>query len=187
MARPLSEKKRDAILSAAAELVGATGTGATTARIAQGAGVSEGTLFTYFTGKDDLLNQLFLEIEADLAQAMLDAYPASADPRTRTKHLWDGFINWGAAQPARRKALRQLKVSDRITPETRRRGDQPFLEIRRLLEENLDGHAGHSPAFIGATMESLADMTLEFIARDPARIDDHRRTGFEVFWKGIGR
>ncbi len=55
MARPLSEEKRQALLDAAAEFVASLGTGASTAKIAKAAGVSEGTLFTYFPTKDDLL------------------------------------------------------------------------------------------------------------------------------------
>ena len=58
MARPLSENKRNAILNAATQAVAALGTGASTAGIAKGAGVAEGSLFTYFSNKDDLLNQL---------------------------------------------------------------------------------------------------------------------------------
>ena len=62
MARPRSEDKRDAILTAASELVATQGLGAATAKIAKQAGVAEGTLFIYFANKDDLLNQLYLEI-----------------------------------------------------------------------------------------------------------------------------
>lgn len=56
MARPLSEDKHNAILAAAAEAVAALGMSAPTARIAAGAGVAEGTLFTYFPTKDVLFN-----------------------------------------------------------------------------------------------------------------------------------
>src|SRR5689334_1025348 len=99
MARPLSEEKRQAILDSAAALVAGQGNGAATAKIAAGAGVAEGTLFTYFASKDELLNQLFLDIEADLAKAMLDAYPTDAEPRVRARHLWDRYLDWGAANP----------------------------------------------------------------------------------------
>ena len=54
MARPRSEDKRTAILEAATEVVAVLGVGAPTAKIAKGAGVAEGTLFTYFATKDDL-------------------------------------------------------------------------------------------------------------------------------------
>jgi AcrR family transcriptional regulator len=55
MARPLSEDKRTAILEAATEVVATLGLSAPTAKIAKGAGVAEGTLFTYFANKDELL------------------------------------------------------------------------------------------------------------------------------------
>ncbi len=59
MACPLSDDKRTAILEAATELVALLGVSAPTAKIAKCAGVAEGTLFTYFANKDELLNQLY--------------------------------------------------------------------------------------------------------------------------------
>ena len=126
MARPLSEEKREAILDAAAELVATLGTGAPTAKIAQEAGLAEGTLFTYFATKDALLNELFLEIEAELAATMLEGYPAGEDARLRSRHLWDRFIDWSAQHPMKHKAMRQLKVSDRISDESKKRGQTIF-------------------------------------------------------------
>lgn len=189
MARPLSDDKRDAILASAAELVAVLGTGAPTAKIARGARVAEGTLFTYFASKDDLLNQLFLDIEKELAEAMLADLPAGAGPRERARHVWDRLIDWSAANPARLKALRQLKVSDRINAESRRCGEGLFDGLRRLLEETLAGHAGtdQSPAYIGAILDAIAQATLEFIAREPRKHEEHRARGFETFWKAVAK
>src|SRR5436190_7010510 len=119
MARPLSEDKKDAILASAAEQVAALGTSAPTAKIAKSAGVAEGTLFTYFPDKDALLAALFLEIEGELA-GLLSAIPPGLAPRERMHAMWDRLIDWSAANPARLKALKQLKVSDRIGAESRR-------------------------------------------------------------------
>ena len=69
MARPKSEDKRTAILEAATEVVAMLGVSAPTAKIAKGAGVAEGTLFTYFANKDELLNRLYLELKMDLRDA----------------------------------------------------------------------------------------------------------------------
>jgi AcrR family transcriptional regulator len=60
MARPLSEDKRTAIPEAATEVVALLGVSAPTAKIAKGAGVAEGRLFTYFANKDELLNRLYI-------------------------------------------------------------------------------------------------------------------------------
>lgn len=189
MARPLSEEKRDAILSSAAELVATMGTGAPTAQIAKKAGLSEGTLFTYFATKDELLSELFLSIEADLASSMLEAVPASLGPRERVRHLWDRYIDWGAQNSLKRKAIRQLKVSDRITREVKRKGEALFQDIKTLLDQSLAGHVkkGQDRAYISATFDALADMTLGLIANSPKEIEHYKRSGFEVFWKGIGR
>ena len=75
MARPRSEDKRQAILLAAIRLFAEEGLNAPTARIARTAGVAEGTLFTYFASKDELLNQLYLELKGQLRAAMEPAPP----------------------------------------------------------------------------------------------------------------
>ena len=55
--------------------------------------------------------------------------------------MWDRLIDWSAANPARRKALKQLKVSDRIGAESRRCGEGLFADFKTVLEEALAGHA----------------------------------------------
>jgi AcrR family transcriptional regulator len=189
MARPLSEEKRQAILDSAAALVAGQGTGAATAKIAAGAGVAEGTLFTYFASKDELLNELFLDIEADLAKAMLDGYPTDAEPRMRAKHLWDRYLDWGAANPSRRKALRQLKVSDRISEESKKRGEALFCDTKARLKEDLAAHVDPEqvPFYIGVVLDALFESTLEAIAASPGDHERFKKSGFDVFWKGIAR
>ena len=56
MARPRSDEKRGAIMAAATRVIAAEGLGAATAAIAQEAGVSNGSLFTYFETKTELFN-----------------------------------------------------------------------------------------------------------------------------------
>lgn len=187
MARPRSEDKRAAILAAATELVASQGLGAPTAKIAQQAGVAEGTLFTYFDNKDDLLNQLYLEIKADLRDAMMAEYPAAGGLAARIRHVWDRFVDWGVAYPAKRKTINQLSVSDRITEASSRAGRETFREIEVLMHDSLSSGTlrDQSPAFIAAIMESLADTTMRFIALEPAEAERYRRTGFEAFWGAV--
>src|ERR1700747_1790028 len=112
MARPLSEDKRAAILEAATEVVAMLGVSAPTAKIAKEAGVAEGTLFTYFANKDELLNRLYLELKMDLRAAMMPVSPAGKSLVDRNRHVWDRFVGWGSAHPLKRRAMRQLAVSD---------------------------------------------------------------------------
>ncbi len=96
MARPKSEDKRNAILDAATRVFAECGlTAAPTSEISKEAGVAEGTLFTYFKTKDDLMNALYREIKLELADAMMSGFPRKKSVRTRLQHVWDGYVNWG--------------------------------------------------------------------------------------------
>lgn len=187
MARPLSVEKRESILAAAAELVASLGTSAPTAKIAAAAGVAEGTLFTYFATKDELLNELLVDIETELAQALLVSYGATKSPRERVQRVWECLVEWGKANPVQRKAMRQLKVSDRISAKTTQRCSALFGEIRAAIERSLVGHADPKriPFYIDHVLMGLADIAIEATAANPKNHKHHKEAGFDVFWRGV--
>src|SRR6267154_1884648 len=115
MAKPKSEDRRNAILSAATQVFAERGLGAPTAAITSAAGVAEGSLFTYFKTKDELVNALYREIKLELADAMMSGFPRKQNVGTRLRHVWDRYVNWGIANPKQRKVLAQLTVSEVLT------------------------------------------------------------------------
>src|ERR1700732_5584103 len=125
MARAKSEDKRNAILSAATEVFAERGLGAATSAISSTAGVAEGTLFTHFKTKDDLVNELYRCIKLELADAMMSGFPRKKSVRHRLQHIWDCFVKWGVANPVQRKVLAQLEVSGRLSLESKRAGSAP--------------------------------------------------------------
>ena len=187
MARPKSDDKRNAILAAATQVVAEQGLGAPTATIAKMAGVAEGTLFTYFATKDELLNRLYLELKSELSEAMVPPASKSSDAHTRLRLGWQQYVRWGVSYPQKRKVLAQLGVSDRITEQSKAAGMRAFTEINEMLQESVaSGALRHRPpAFVGAIMASLAETTMDFMARDPAHADDYATSGFEAFWNAI--
>jgi AcrR family transcriptional regulator len=187
MARSLSEEKRTAILEAATEVVAMLGVSAPTAKIAQGAGVAEGTLFTYFATKDELLNRLYLELKMDLRDAMMTRYPVGKSLINRNRHVWDRFIDWGSAHPLKRRAMRQLAVSDRITKRSKKLVEDAFGEFDDLMREcAAGGTMKHQPsAFVSAIMSAIADTTMDFIVREPAQAKRYTKAGFDAFWKAV--
>jgi AcrR family transcriptional regulator len=187
MARPLSEDKRTAILVAATEVVAKLGTSAPTAKIAKGAGVAEGTLFTYFANKDELLNVLYLEFKTNLRDAMMSGYPVGESLIDRNRHVWDRFVGWGSAHPLKRRAMRQLAVSDRITEESKKLVGDVFGEFDKIMRECAAGGAmrRQPPAFVSAIMSAIADTTMDSIAREPAQARRYTKAGFDAFWWGV--
>ncbi len=187
MARPLSEDKRTAILEAATDLVALLGVSAPTAKIAKGAGVAEGTLFTYFANKDELLNQLYLELKMDIRDAMIAGYPSGESLRDRMRHVWVRYVGWGSAHPLKRRAVRQLAVSDRITEETKKLLGDAFGEVNDMMRECASGGAmrHQPPSFVSAIMSAIADTTMDFIVREPAHAKRYTKAGFDAFWNAV--
>ncbi|MGV8919735.1 MAG: TetR/AcrR family transcriptional regulator [Pseudomonas sp.] len=187
MARPKSEDKRHAILDSALQIFAEQGLGAATAKIAKGAGVAEGTLFNYFATKDELLNQLYLEIKAELSEVMLPGFPRGESVKHRMRHLWHTYVDWGVAFPHKRKVTALLSMSDRITPQTQAISAHTMADISQTMQHGIDSGTFREqpPAFIAAIMRSLAETTMDFMSNEPEQAQRYREAGFEAYWNSI--
>ncbi len=188
MARPRSDDKRNAIMAAAIRLIASEGLGAATVTIAKEAGVSNGSLFTYFETKANLLNQLYLELKAGMASAALEGLPAGADLREQLFHIWSNWMGWAVSNPDKRRALAQLGVSDEITPASRAAGHKTTAGIAELLERSrANGPMRDAPmALVAAIVSSLAEATMDFMVQDPTNADKHCKVGFDALWRMVG-
>jgi AcrR family transcriptional regulator len=187
VARPLSEDKRSAIVGAAVRLVAAEGLGVATAAIAKEAGVSNGSLFTYFATKAELFNQLYVELKSGMASAAMHGLPARAGLRGQLFHVWSNWMGWALGNPEKRRALAQLGVSDEITPASRGAGHVAMAGIAALMERSrAKGPMREVPlGFVAAIMNSVAEATMDFMAQDPAHAEEHCRVGFEALWRAV--
>jgi AcrR family transcriptional regulator len=189
MARPKSEDKRNAILAAAAEVIAERGLGAPTSVISTAAGVAEGTLFTYFKTKDELLNALYREIKLDLADAMMTDFPRRSSIPNRMHHVWDRYVDWGVDNPLQQKALQQLTVWSGLTGASKSAGLAPFQEIETTARSAVEQHIflDRPLPFIAAAMSALADTTMDFMRRDPQQAERYRTDGFAMLWAAVTR
>jgi AcrR family transcriptional regulator len=189
MTRPRSGDKRNAILAAATKIIADQGLSAPTAKIARAAGVADGSLFTYFPDKDDLLNQLYLELKADLRKKMASSNPAPRSLKEQAHQVWNSYIDWGLSFPLKRKAMTQLTVSDRITQKTRLAGTEGFDESSSVMKQvAVRGCLQDRPsAFTSSIMVSLAETTMDFISRYPKEARRYREAGFEAFWNAAAK
>jgi AcrR family transcriptional regulator len=188
MARPKSDDRRSAIMAAATRVIAAQGPGAPTALIAKEAGVSNGSLFTYFETKADLLNALYLDIKTEMAQAALDGVPAKAAIRKQVQHMWAGWLRWAVAAPEKRRALAQLTVCEEITADSRQKGHKIMAGVAALMERSrANGPMKHAPlAFVVALMNAMADATIDFVINDKKNADKHAAAAFDALWRMVG-
>ena len=188
MARPRSEDKRSAILSAAIYEIAAQGLGAATASIAKQAGVSNGSLFTYFETKADLLNQLYVALKKEMAASALDGLPSDPEMRGQMLHMWCHWLKWATSFPEKRRTLAYLDISDEITPHSRQTASAELLGIAQIIERSRkNGPMRNAPlVFVLALMSALADTTMDFMIRDSANADRHCAEAFDAAWRMIG-
>jgi AcrR family transcriptional regulator len=188
MARPKSKDKRDALMAAATRVIVAQGLSAPTAVIAREAGISNGSLFTYFATKTELFNQLYLELKTGMADASLAGFSVATAPREQFSRMWSNWTRWATSNPDDRRALALLGVSDDITPETRAASHQAMADVAGILERvRAGGPLGDVPMdFVGAMMNSLAEATMDFMVADPDNADEHRGVGFDALCRMLG-
>jgi AcrR family transcriptional regulator len=166
--------------------VALTGVAASTTKIAKDAGVAEGTLFIYFPTKDELLNQLYLDLKSDLRGFLTADYPDDTSVQEQIHHLWSRFIDWGESNPDKRKALRQLSVSERITEASQNAGEAMFDDLQTVVLNGFKtGILREQPlTFLGEVIQALADSVLQMAARDPAGLDAYKALGWTALWGG---
>ncbi|PXX50414.1 TetR/AcrR family transcriptional regulator [Aquitalea magnusonii] len=189
MALPRSEEKRIALLESAAAIMAAQGLGASTASIARGAGVAEGTLFRYFATKDVLYNALYTHLKLDLAAALRQHMAVHDSLDEQVRALWDAYIDWGVSNLSFFKTLNQLVVSDKVTAETRSTVASQLSDIKCIAQACSDnnGLAALPGGFADAVFMALAETTIQFVVRDPANGQAYKSAGFRVFWSGSVR
>lgn len=188
MARPRSEDKKQALLEAATTAFAQSGIAASTALIARGAGVAEGTLFRYFATKDDLLNELYLYLKQGLCESMLASWDQNeTDPKTNTRHIWNSYVDWGLRNPQSHQAIRQLAVSDKITEATRQKVAEMFPELNELCEQSVLPvfRSRDYRAFGDALFGSLINTTMEFATLEPDNAAEFKKLGFEAMWRAL--
>lgn len=191
MARPKSEDKRNAILDAATRLFAERGLAAApTSEISRQADIAEGTLFTYFKTKDDLINSLYRQIKLEVADAMMSDFPRKKNVRTRLQHVWDRYVDWGVANPEQRKVLAQLCWSDALTKEAKDAGSAPFLEVQDMIRDAIEARVFRDDLpveLVSKSLGALAEATMDLMALHPSKANKYSDSGFEMFWSGITR
>jgi len=186
MSRPRSDAKRRAILEAALRVFAERGiTHAPTSAISKAAVVAEGSLFTYFESKDELMGELYRELRQEFSRHLED-FPHDGDAKTRLRFIWDKYLELGAKHPDRLKVLTQLRASGKLFKEN----ETPALAFVEVLKGIRDAVLGSEleeapQEFLVLMVRSQAEMSIEFIQANPECAESCREVGFRMVWMGL--
>lgn len=108
--------------------------------VAKTAGVATGTAYVHYQSKDDLVIATYLEIKAELADAVLSEHDPGAGIQEQYRHVFRATYAHMRAVPERAKFLAQLEGSPYRVEAHRmlaERGDRLIAMLVPLLEEHL--------------------------------------------------
>lgn len=156
-----------------------------TSAISAEAGVAEGTLFTYFKTKDELINELYRELRKEMDQEMVE-YPFTADAHTRLRYVWDRYLSLAMRFPKRLKVLQQLRASGRLLKDSEA-PNTAIVELLHTTREAAEAGGFHnvSAEFLVLMFRAQAEATVEFIGAHRDLEVESRELGFRLVWRGL--
>jgi|GEM_PF-812877 len=132
VSRHLSEEKRTALMEAAIDLFSTQGFHATpTQQISKRAGVSAGTLFRYFSTKEELIDSLYTSVTAALTDAVNEAIRPEIPVEEQIKNVKREVLYWMFENPKKTLFFEQFSSSPSITKRAKGEG---MLRISALDE-----------------------------------------------------
>ena len=188
MVQQKMQEKRRALLEAAIDVFAERGFWDTpTSLISRTAGVAEGTLFNYFSTKDELINAVYLALKQELAETLFTGLEEVHSLEEQARQAWHCYIAWGLTHTKKFKVLGQIGDSYQLSAEVLAAGEQLFAGLTRLVEESIKCGAirAYPLEYLAASMMQLANMTIAFLSKKQEKLVDYEEIGFELWWSGI--
>ena len=183
-----SPGKRDRILSAALHLFTSRGFhGTPTSQISKEAHVSTGTLFHYFPDKKTLIDELYLSIQKEVAEAIRKNDDRYLPTKQRLERCLRGYVAWGMANPEKVRFMDQFYNSPSIGDDVK---NEAYHEFRWLFEVSdtaiHEGILRDLPlGFYGVMVLRILTGILSLIASGDTGLspDEIIENGLEMIWR----
>lgn len=128
--------KRQQILEATADLIAEQGLqDCPMAMVAKHACCGAGTIYRYFTTKEELVAQIFTELTRDMTESCLKGYDETAGIKQRFFTFWGNFYHFMHDRPRNRALMEQLSASPAICEKQR---ETDFARISAVTDQLLN-------------------------------------------------
>lgn len=133
-----SSENREKILATALTLFTERGFfGTPTSLISKEAGVATGTLFFYFTTKEELIDTLYRRIKSEAAQAMCRDFTSEKTALAKLRRIGFNAVEWGIENPAKQKFMEQFAHSPFVSTNAHEEGMSHFLFLQNLVKDGI--------------------------------------------------
>jgi AcrR family transcriptional regulator len=182
--------KKTLIVDAAIRLFSRDGVGVPTAKIAKEAGVSNGTLFNYFSTKQALIDGVCFSIAEKMAAEIFDDLDFNLDMEDIFFHVWKRYVYWAQRNLLRYRVLGLLKTSQIVSEDVLKRIDNFFAVIDETMAQGIkDKVIKDLPLDLLSEIAcGQLDATISYIQANKltkVEIDGLIQISFEIYSKGI--
>jgi AcrR family transcriptional regulator len=185
------EDKRTALLKAALNLFTERGFhGTSTAQISKEAGVATGTLFNYFSTKEDLINGLYFDVKGRLSRSMEREVQAQSTFQDKLRKMWYNLIEWGLDNQNDFLFVGQFCSSPYITNYTREIVMNEYVFLHDLVKEGIaNGEIrDYSEELVIAMFYQASRTVVNFILdSEPQDKNKVIGDGFQIVWEGLAQ
>jgi AcrR family transcriptional regulator len=156
----MAERKQQ-IIDAATKLFLDEGVGVSTTRIANAAGVSNGTLFNVFPTKQALIDAIYREAKVAMF-ASAPSFDGAPFDRRNLRANWDGYLNWASKNPKTRRVMHLLLDAGLASAETKADVNEIAAPHTAWVQKALDQGVirGPSVSFIGQLIFFHLDLAI---------------------------
>lgn len=185
--------KKDQIFEAALNLFIDLGFDNTpTSKIASEAGVATGTLFHHFKTKEDLINELYLEVKKDITLSLKEGFDPEKSIKEQIRHFWCRFIEWGMANPRSFTFNSRFCESPYISRGSRQIFTETTIELTKDIVE--EGHKlgmfKNLPTdYLSAQVTGMMVRAAGYFINNPEAYanQEFRQNAFEAFWDMLAK
>lgn len=163
--------------------------GTATAKIAQQAGVANGTLFHHFATKKELVDNLYLLTKTELSAAMTPADPLLS-LKAQVEHYWQTALEWALHHPTHLQFLRQMASDPHSSVQQQHEMMASTMGfLMALLEEGIISEElfprPRPLLFNFCHTQYLATASLLIDCPEYATDPEFQQHAFDLFWQAI--
>lgn len=184
-----SQDKKAAALKATLELISELGFhGTPISKIAERANIGVGTIYRYFTSKEDLINALYIDVKTNSSRIILQSYSKDISVSESLKQVINNSVRYFIKNPTELSFMEQYENSPLITASTHEEASRlmnPLCDLFECAEaENL---LKKLPFEVLITLFSGAIISLAKLYKaGTIKLDDEvLSTGIDAIWDMI--
>ncbi|AFD07388.1 TetR/AcrR family transcriptional regulator [Solitalea canadensis] len=138
MKQPVVDKRQSILNSSLAIITEHGFHGSSMKMISEKAGVAAGTIYLYFTNKEELINELFLEIRRRINDVVVNAFDEALAYRTNFSNIWHSLYDYYLNNDQVFKFIEQYSSSPFIVESTKRKGEKILAPVYEILGKGID-------------------------------------------------